>query len=194
MRCVALLRGINVGGNKKVEMKKLKATFEQLGHTDVVTYINSGNVVFTVPQEMLRHAQHDKRLDKKTVTLSLTKCVIEKAISEDFGFEVPTLVVSAEVMRSIAKVIPPDWTNDDEWKTDVCFLWEEIDDSTIIEKLRYDKAIETMVYIPGAVIWHVSRANQLKSKMQKLVGTKLYTQMTVRNVNTVHKLVRLTQK
>lgn len=43
---VALLRGINVGGNNKVEMKKLKATFERLGFTNVVTYINSGNIIF----------------------------------------------------------------------------------------------------------------------------------------------------
>ena len=43
---VALLRGINVGGNNKVDMKKLKTTFESLGFNNVVTYINSGNIVF----------------------------------------------------------------------------------------------------------------------------------------------------
>jgi uncharacterized protein (DUF1697 family) len=46
MTYVALLRGINVGGNNKVEMKKLKTTFETLGFTSVVTYINSGNIIF----------------------------------------------------------------------------------------------------------------------------------------------------
>ncbi len=175
MRCIALLRGINVGGNKKVEMKKLKATFEQLGYTDVVTYINSGNVVFTA-------TEHRAKLIAES---------IERKVVTDFGFEVPTIVVSAEVLQSIVNEIPSDWTNDDEWKTDVCFLWEEIDDSTIMEKLGYDETIETMVYIPGAVIWHVSRANQLKSKMQKIVGTKLYSLMTVRNINTVRKLAAL---
>jgi uncharacterized protein (DUF1697 family) len=43
---VALLRGINVGGNNMVPMKALKASFEKLGFRDVATYINSGNVVF----------------------------------------------------------------------------------------------------------------------------------------------------
>ncbi len=46
MTYVALLRGINVGGNRKVEMKRLKATFERAGFADVRTYINSGNVIF----------------------------------------------------------------------------------------------------------------------------------------------------
>lgn len=48
---VALLRGINVGGNNKVEMSKLKALFEKMGYTNVVTYINSGNVIFEAHSE-----------------------------------------------------------------------------------------------------------------------------------------------
>jgi len=46
---VALLRGINVGGNRKVAMADLRAVVAELGHTDVSTYINSGNVLFTPP-------------------------------------------------------------------------------------------------------------------------------------------------
>ncbi|MEK9156965.1 MAG: DUF1697 domain-containing protein, partial [Patescibacteria group bacterium] len=46
MLSVALLRGINVGGNNKVDMKKLKAAFEALGFENVRTYINTGNVLF----------------------------------------------------------------------------------------------------------------------------------------------------
>lgn len=44
---VALLRGINVGGKNKIDMKLLKKSFEQAGMNNVVTYINSGNIVFT---------------------------------------------------------------------------------------------------------------------------------------------------
>jgi uncharacterized protein (DUF1697 family) len=46
---VALLRGINVGGNKKVVMADLRVLVAELGHADVSTYINSGNVLFTPP-------------------------------------------------------------------------------------------------------------------------------------------------
>jgi uncharacterized protein (DUF1697 family) len=47
---VALLRGINVGGNNKVAMADLRELVASLGHTDVSTYIQSGNVLFTAPQ------------------------------------------------------------------------------------------------------------------------------------------------
>jgi uncharacterized protein (DUF1697 family) len=46
-RYIALLRGINVGGNTLIKMPDLKVCFESLGFTDVVTYIQSGNVVFS---------------------------------------------------------------------------------------------------------------------------------------------------
>ena len=48
-RYVALLRGINVGGRNKVAMAELRRVAESLGHTEVVTYIQSGNLVFTSP-------------------------------------------------------------------------------------------------------------------------------------------------
>ena len=46
MRYILLLRGINVGGKNKVSMKDLTASLEDLGYQHVVTYINSGNVIF----------------------------------------------------------------------------------------------------------------------------------------------------
>jgi uncharacterized protein (DUF1697 family) len=51
MRYAALLRGINVGGNKKVAMAQLRELLAELGYTDVATILNSGNAVFTSPQE-----------------------------------------------------------------------------------------------------------------------------------------------
>ena len=55
-RCIALLRGVNLGGNKKVPMAGLKALVEDLGFTDVRTLLNSGNVVFTARANAVRGA------------------------------------------------------------------------------------------------------------------------------------------
>ena len=55
-RCVALLRGVNLGGNKKVPMADLKTLVEDLGFTDVRTLLNSGNVVFTARANAVRGA------------------------------------------------------------------------------------------------------------------------------------------
>ncbi len=49
-RYIALLRGVNVGGQKMVPMATLKAVVEELGHTDVKTLLQSGNVVFSAPK------------------------------------------------------------------------------------------------------------------------------------------------
>ncbi len=50
MRYAALLRGINVGGRKKVPMAALRAMLADLGYADVVTHLQSGNAAFTSPQ------------------------------------------------------------------------------------------------------------------------------------------------
>ena len=46
-RYIALLRGINIGGKNKIDMSKLKEAFAELGFTDITTYLNSGNVIFS---------------------------------------------------------------------------------------------------------------------------------------------------
>ena len=50
-RLIALLRGINVGGNKKVPMARLRALLEGLGYTEVATLLQSGNAVFTAKEK-----------------------------------------------------------------------------------------------------------------------------------------------
>ena len=62
MRYVALLRGINVGGNNMIKMEKLRETVAKLGFTDVKTYINSGNVIFDARET------DDKVLAKQVTT------------------------------------------------------------------------------------------------------------------------------
>ena len=76
---ISLLRGINVGGHKRIKMEQLRASFEKLGFEQVKTYIQSGNVVF------------------KAAKLSPSKLSgrIEEGILSDFGF--PVSVVSRTV-------------------------------------------------------------------------------------------------
>lgn len=171
---IALLRGINVGGNNKVEMKRLKTVFEQLGFTNVSTYINSGNVVFE---------SSSKPISKD----------IENAIQAEFGFAVPTLVRSTENLITLVKAIPDDWTNDTNQKTDVLFLWEEYDSAKTLDLITTNPDVDVLQYIEGCIVWHVDRTVYNKSGMHKFVGTQVYKHMTARNINTVRKLVEITQ-
>ncbi|MCH1627925.1 DUF1697 domain-containing protein [Ferdinandcohnia quinoae] len=174
---VALLRGINVGGNNKIDMKLLKGTFEQAGMSDVVTYINTGNIIFSSK-------------DKSKAELSR---ILEEAIHHDFGLQIKVMVRSTDDVRVIINEIPETWKNDKDMKCDVMFLWDEIDNESVLENLVIKPNIDTVKYVPGAILWTVDKKNVTKSGMSKIIGTKIYKQITVRNVNTTRKIFELMQ-
>ena len=171
MKYVALLRGINVGGNRKVEMKKLRHLFESLGCTNVSTYINSGNVIF------------ESGDDFKSVFKKIIIC-----LEHNFDFEIPTLLKTETEIKKIAKAIPKNWGNDKNQRTDVAYLFSEIDSEKIIVELPIKKEFIDVRYVKGAIYWNVKRENVYKSNLAKLISHKLYKFMTIRNVNTTRYL------
>ncbi|MDQ3462793.1 MAG: DUF1697 domain-containing protein [Actinomycetota bacterium] len=86
-RHVALLRGINVGGRKRVAMADLRQVVASLGHTDVVTYIQSGNVVFTAAGG-----------EADTATLAAT---LERAFAENLGVAPKVVVLSRDQLAQV---------------------------------------------------------------------------------------------
>lgn len=178
MRYVALLRGVNVGGNHRVPNDEFRAVLEQLGYRDVVIYINSGNAVFTSDHEPTSHE-------------------VQAALEIHFGFGIPTLVLSGEKIQAIATAIPADWTNDPPvpdksgQKSDVLYLFDEVNSPDILERIGYRPAVETMIYVDGAILANVTRANQSRSSLQRIVGKPFYRHMTVRNIITAKKLAEL---
>jgi len=167
MKYIALLRGINVGGHRKVEMKRLKKVLEAMGYSNVSTYLNSGNVLF-----------------ETQVHQNLIQEDVPKILLQEFGFEIPTLIKSEEEIKSIASVIPHEWQNDQEQKTDVAYLFPEVDSEKTVDEIPAKRAYVDFIYVKGAIIWHVMKEDYNKSQLNKLVGQKLYQKMTVRNVNT----------
>ncbi len=168
---IALLRGINVGGKNIVDMKKLKTTFESLGFTRVTTYINSGNILFE------DSAQSQDELAP----------MIEAAIKRDFQLEIKTIVINSEQLNAICRELPSTWVKSKEMRTDVMFLWEEFDRPNVLSEIQITP-VDNVKYVPGAILWNVNGEDYSKSGMMKLMGTKLYRNMTIRNVNTVRKL------
>jgi uncharacterized protein (DUF1697 family) len=88
-RCVALLRGINVGGKHRVPMSELRAAGEAVGLADVRTYIQSGNLVFTA----------DGRP-------SALEGALEAAIAARFGIEIPVMVRTARMWQALLDANP----------------------------------------------------------------------------------------
>ncbi|MUK87907.1 DUF1697 domain-containing protein [Ornithinibacillus sp. L9] len=174
---IALLRGINVGGKNKIDMKLLKQTFERVGMNDVMTYINTGNIIFSYN-------------GKSKIELSR---LLEEAIQNDFGLQIKVVVRSIDNVREVVNEIPDTWKNDKDMKSDVMFLWEEIDDESVLRNLVIKPNIDKVKYVPGAILWSVDKKNVTKSGMSRVVGSKIYKQVTVRNVNTVRKVYELMQ-
>jgi uncharacterized protein (DUF1697 family) len=171
---LALLRGINVGGKNKVEMAQLKNVFESIGATEVRTYINSGNVIF----------QHKR-------TRSRLRTAIESAIEAEFGFEVRIVLRSVDEVKSLTKAIPTSWKEDSTMRCHVMFLWEDVDDPSVLHQITIKDGLDDVKYLPGAIVWRVDRDVLTRSGMMRLTSDDLYKQMTIRNVNTVRKLADL---
>src|SRR5262245_49484903 len=172
---VALLRGINVGGNALVSMKELKTCFEELGLQDVRTYINSGNIIFK---------------DSRKSVAGLAK-LIESGIKAHRKMDIRVVVKSRADMAAICKNIPPEWVTDKSMRTDVMFLWNEVDTAETIATVPANPKVDRLVHVKGALIWNVSRQDYGKSHVPKIVGTRFYKNMTARNANTTRKLLAL---
>lgn len=174
---IALLRGINVGGNSKVDMKVLKKVFEDAGLQEVKTYINSGNVIFK-----------EDNSSKEDLVKNL-----ETAIEHEFGFYIKVLIKDFNEIKEINNSLPKDWVNDNQMKCDVMFLWEDVDKKEVLNEVIIKSEIDDVKYVNGAILWRVDRDKVTKSGMLKIVGTKLYKQMTIRNCNTLRKVYKIMQ-
>ena len=175
MRYVALLRGVNVGGANKITMADLKAAFEGAGMNAVRTYINSGNVIFSTDL-----------VDRSQLTQSL-----RAAIRERGGLDIDLQLRDADELSTIVDAIPSEWRNDKSMKCDVVFLQPDVDRAGVLDDLGPRPGIEDALYVPGAVVWRVDRENATRSRLTRMMGTPLYSRVTVRNCNTVRRLLEL---
>ncbi len=173
---VALLRGINVGGNHKVPMPQLKLLFENLGHKKVATYINSGNIIF------------ESELPTTSLESDLTNAFVE-----EFGFSAAILVRSIDQIKTTADGLDPLWENNSDQKTDVIFLPNDIKSPSVLKTISVDPVIDTLIYVDGAIIWHIDRSNYSRSGMNNFIKNPLYKKVTVRNCNTVRKVHEIMQ-
>jgi len=172
MRVAALLRGINIGPNKRISMSDLRSIVEGLGYTDVETYLQSGNVVFT-PGKKGDHAER-----------------LSEAIEKETGHKVAVLVRTAKELAGVMAANPYPVT--DPTKVVVAFLGEQLE----LGQLGLG---DLGPYLPDELTVHgrqiyVSVPNgQGRSKlMEALYRSRLPTTITIRNWRTVEALAEMT--
>jgi uncharacterized protein (DUF1697 family) len=178
MRWVALLRGINVGGNNVVDMKRLQAAARADGLEEVSTYINSGNLIFSA--------------DDETNTALAGR--VERIIADEFALTIPAVVRTGANIDTVAAAIPTAWKNDSDHKTDVLFLWDAAARPDSVQALNGVDGVDDIVYVERAIVWHVDRSRYNASAMSQFAKNPIYKQMTARNANTVRKLAELMRR
>lgn len=177
MRYLALLRGINVGGNNKVAMSELRACFEELGFTNVSTYINSGNILFEAGE---------------TDEVKLVeRC--EQAIEDRFGFPVVTMVISKAHFEDALKHAPTWWTEGAEGiRNEALFVIPPTTSKDVLEQLQKKADAPDVFASYGQVVfWSLPMVAYSKSVVPKIIGTPIYRRITIRSSRTTKKLAVL---
>lgn len=175
---VALLRGVNVGGNNMISMGALRESFERLGFEKVASYINSGNIIFQTKENDAR------KLEKK----------IEQMLEKEYELGSKVVIRSLEEMERLVESLPGSWGGDSNRRYNVIFLRHTIDSEEILRDVLVKEEIEEVLYRPGTLLWsaHVDSIN--RNNMLKLASRKMDQEITVRNTNTTKKLCDLMKK
>ena len=186
MRYVALLRGINVGGNTKVSMPELKQVFYELGFENVTTYINSGNVAFDADQ-MQRLALSEDFVGEEG---SLTN-KIEQAVESHFKLPIQIMVREQNAIGKILKNNPFDGEFESHKEMHVLFMKDEMPKEIQAQLLEKQTENERFA-VHGREIYCHLRLGVADSLLGKgFIEKKLKVPTTARNWRTVQKLAEL---
>lgn len=178
MKYIALLRGINVGGKNRLPMPELRSAFEAHGFSEVSTYINSGNVLFSS--------------DGTDVLPLGEKC--RALIQSGFQIDIPVVVISAQVLTDALAHAPPWWNASKDSKHNAIFVIPPATAKAVCTQVGDIKPEYEQVDSYGPVIfWSAPLRTFSRTRWSKVVGSAAYGSITIRNANTALKLAELAQ-
>ena len=178
MEYVALLRGINVGGNNKVVMSELREQIAAEGFTNVRTYINSGNLLFEAgpdtPREDVAQA-------------------IEDVLARHYDSPIRLALLTAQEYLAQLEELP-DWWHGEVARRDALFYTRGLDRSHVRERIEAMELGDEAVYFgERAVFWgKFDEKSFLKTAYHKrLLREDFYRQVTIRSGSTVEKIAAM---
>jgi uncharacterized protein (DUF1697 family) len=175
---VALLRAINLGAVNKIAMPALRTMFEDLGHQNVRSYVQSGNVVFDAPRST----------PKKLVG------EIEEGVAATFGHDISVIIRSGPELERVATGNPFAAKGVAPLSLHVVFL-AKTPRSSHVEALDPDKWLPDKFEVRGSEIYLMLPNGMGRSKMSISYFEKAFgIRGTARNWNTVNKLRELVKK
>jgi len=175
-RYISILRGINVGGKRRILMSDLKRLFEDFGFIDITTYIQSGNVIF------------DCNVKKDNIELANK---IEQSIMDSYEFKVPVIVRTINEIKQI-KLNNPFLKIDTKIERLHLTFLNEIPNSDKLEKIKsYDFTPDKFEIINKDIYIFCSGKYSDSKLTNKFFENKLKITATTRNWNTVNKLYEI---
>ncbi len=175
MQYVALLRGINVGGNNIITMADLKRAFEHNGFHEVKTFIQSGNVVFNTNQGNAEEV----------------RAKIENFLAKTFGYAARIVLLTKTELEDILAAVPAIWKSDADIRCYIAYIRKPLTATEVAAAITPNPEIDTMEVAGQAVYMTTVQSGLSKSSFVKLVGKKVYTEMTIRNYVTSKKIAEL---
>lgn len=176
MKYIALLRGINVSGQKLIKMEALRVALQELPLQNISTYIQSGNILFSAAKDNPRIYEQQ----------------ISDKIMERFGFEVSVIVLTpAELETTVSENPFFSKTTEDSTQPYVGFF-SAMPDKADVEALKSMdfKGDEFVVIGKRIYLWYAESAGATKLS-NALIEKKLRVTSTARNWKTVKKLIAL---
>ncbi len=170
---IALLRGINVSGQKKIPMAELRELLSNSGLENVQTYIQSGNVIFQSSEK-----------DKKTL-----ETIVHKAIKLHFGFDVPVLVLTPQELNQIFDDSP--FPQSEKEKSYFMFLYEKPDETLVSEVSQLNYPNEEFIITDNSVYFYCATGYGKAKCSNNFFERKLKVTATARNYKTMVKLLSL---
>jgi uncharacterized protein (DUF1697 family) len=173
-RQIVLLRGINLGANKRVPMAELRELFSGAGFEDVRTYLQSGNVVVSAdapPDELEERA--------------------ERLLAERFGFDVPVVVRTRDQLEDVVERDPFAGIADNPKRYQVSFLSAGLDDEVAARLTELALPSERLL-VDGRELYAWHPDGVARSKLwAKLASPTLGVKATARNWTTVTMLLAM---
>ena len=173
---VALLRGINVGGRNIIRMADLRSCFEAAGFRDVITYIQSGNVIFHAPPSAL-------------APLAIR---IEDILASSFHYQASVVLRSREQMEAVVSGAPAGFgSRPDEFRYDAIFLRPPLTAEEAMRDVLVRRGVDEAWAGEGVLYFSRLISQASRSYLSRLVSMPAYQRMTIRNWNTTNRLLQL---
>ena len=181
MKYIALLRGINISGKNKITMSELKKALEENGYQNVLTYLNSGNVIF------------DSNINNKQTIMQ----DIYNIVKDKFNLEIPIFVINALELEDALNNSPEWWgTDNKEIYDNLIFIIPPVKYEDVYNAIGEPKEdIEKIKDYNNYIFWSYDLKNYRKSNWWvKTASTNIKDKITIRTANTVKKILEICKK